>query len=341
MPFFIITALSTGFSTIKKKVLLFGVFVLFVIAFSNFINLMISFSIAKLVISSGYQNNTTLAHDLLNKIEPSFFFQIPLLINNKYAIIIGLIIGLSSSLFSFKKIEKIMIDFHRVTSFFIFKIVTKFLPIFIAGFLLKLLSEGQLKIIIANQLGNSLKIIIVLCIYIFILFLIASWFNLTKLKEIFINISPAIITGFTTMSNGAALPLSIDGSIKNTKDPMLVRSFTPLSTNLHMLGDVICIPLVALIVISMFGAPMPSFFECAKFGVYFIFNKFASPTLPGGTILISLPILKNTLNFTDEMAGLITTLYLIFEPIATAANVAGNGIFIIYIKKILHFFKLY
>ena len=340
LPFFIITALSTAFSTIKRKVLFFGVFVLFVIALSNFINLMISFSIGKLLFSSAYHSNASLVHELVTKIEPSFFIQIPLLINNKYAIIIGLIIGLSCSLFSLNKIEKIMNDFHQLTAFFVFKIVTKLLPIFIAGFLLKLLVEGQLKIMLANHLGHSLKIIMILCIYIFIWFLIASWFNLKKLKEIFTNIFPAILTGFTTMSNGAALPLSIEGSVKNTNDPMLVRSFTPLSTNLHMLGDVICMPLIALIVISIFGASMPSFFECAKFGVYFIFNKFASPVLPGGTIMVSLPVLKNTLNFTDEMTGIMTALYLVFEPIATAANIAGNGIFIIYLKKILNFFKL-
>ena len=96
---------------------------------------------------------------------------------------------------------------------------------------------------------------------------------------------------------------------------------------------------MALIIISGFGAHIPTFFEFAIFGLFFVLNKFAGAGIPGGTIMVSLPILQKTLGFTPEMIGLITAIYIIFDPVATTGNVTANGLFVIFIQKILKFFK--
>ena len=299
---------------------------------------MVSFGIGKVIMSFN-STGLPIVHNIVDKIEPSFKIAIPALIGNGIALLIGLVIGVCCSLFSLKKLEAVANQFNNIIMFFMSKIFVRFLPIFIAGFLLKLFVDGELVNMIKSQLTNSITMVGMLITYIFIWFLIASWFNFARLKEIFINIFPAMITAFSTMSSAAALPLSMEAAQKNTKDEILSRSVVPISTNLHMLGDTICIPIMALIVISMFGAHMPTFLEFAKFGVFFVFNKFAGAGIPGGTIMVSLPVLKDTLGFTGEMTGLIATIYLVFDPVATTGNVTANGLFVIYIQKILNFFK--
>jgi Na+/H+-dicarboxylate symporter len=351
LPFLIISAISTSFAKIPKGGFGFAIFVLLMICLSNFINMMISYCFGSAIINS-HSSTIDINHQILRKIEPSFIFHFPKfeifnysfdmnpsLISNGSALVFGLIVGISCSLFQLKKIENVVNSMNKIMMFFMSKIFVRFLPLFIAGFLLKLFAEGELFSLIKSQLFNSIAMIGLLITYLIIWFLIASWFNFERLKEIFRNIAPAMLTAFSTMSSAAALPLSLEAAEKNTKDKVLSNSIIPISMNLHMLGDTICIPIMALIIISGFGAHTPTFLEFATFGLFFVLNKFAGAGIPGGTIMVSLPILQKTLGFTPEMIGLITAIYIVFDPIATTGNVTANGIFVIFIQKILKFFK--
>jgi Na+/H+-dicarboxylate symporter len=281
----------------------------------------------------------TISGSVADPVKAAFELHLPQLIENKFALVIGLVIGISCSLFSLKKVELVANKANKVIMFFMSKIFIRFLPIFIAGSLLKLLVEGELFDLLRTQLTNSLSMIGLLLLYLLLWFLIAAGFKLTRLKEIFGNVAPAMITAFSTMSSAAALPLSIEAAEKNTKDPVLANSVVPISMNLHMLGDTICIPVMTLIIMTGFGFPLPSFSEFAIFGVYFILNKFAGAGIPGGTIMVTLSVLQSVFHFTPEMTGLITTVYMVFDPVATTGNVTANGLFVIFIQKILNFFK--
>lgn len=340
LPFLIMSAISTAFARIPRGGFGFAIFILGAICISNFINMMISYGFGRVIM--GFNSGSIeIAHQVAKKIEPSFLFAFPSLISNGMALIIGLIVGISCSLFQLKKIEKIANCMNKIVMFFMSKIFIRFLPLFIAGFLLKLFAEGELFSLIKSQFINSISMIGLLISYVFVWFLFASWFNFSRLKEIFNNIAPAMLTAFSTMSSAAALPLSLEAAEKNTKDKVLANSVVPISMNLHMLGDTICIPIMALIIMSGFGHDMPTFLEFATFGVFFVLNKFAGAGIPGGTIMVSLPVLQKTLGFTPEMLGLITAIYIVFDPIATTGNVTANGLFVIFIQKILKFFGKY
>ena len=351
LPFLIISAISTAFAKIPKGGFGFAIFVLCAICISNFLNMMISYGFGSMIMS-GNATKIDIAHNVVRKIEPSFLFSFPKfelfghmfdmnpsIISNGLALVVGLVAGIACSLFQLKKIESIANKMNKIMMFFMSKIFVRFLPLFIAGFLLKLFAEGELFSLIKSQLFNSISMIGLLITYLGVWFLVASWFNFTRLKEIFKNIAPAMLTAFSTMSSAAALPLSLEAAEKNTKDKVLANSIIPISMNLHMLGDTICIPIMALIIISGFGAHTPTFFEFATFGLFFVLNKFAGAGIPGGTIMVSLPILQKTLGFTPEMIGLITAIYIVFDPVATTGNVTANGLFVIFIQKILKFFK--
>ena len=76
-----------------------------------------------------------------------------------------------------------------------------------------------------------------------------------------------------------------------------------------------------------FGVEEPSFYSYIGFTVYFVLAKFSVAAIPGGGILVMLPILERYLGFDGAMTSLITALYILFDPVITCANVLGNGAF--------------
>ena len=85
-----------------------------------------------------------------------------------------------------------------------------------------------------------------------------------------------------------------------------------------------------------FGVAEPGFLSYLIFAAYFVMAKFSVAGVPGGGILVMLPVLESYLGFNGEMLSLITALYILFDPVITCANVLGNGGFAITIER---FFK--
>jgi Na+/H+-dicarboxylate symporter len=141
------------------------------------------------------------------------------------------------------------------------------------------------------------------------------------------------MTAASTMSSAAALPMSITGATKNTHNPVLANSVIPITLNFHMLGDTICIPIMALIVLRTFHMPPPTYWAFAVFGMFFVLNKFAGAGIPGGTIMVSLPVLQHYLGFSEDMLAFITTFYMLVDPITTTGNVTANNLLVIFINR--------
>jgi len=62
--------------------------------------------------------------------------------------------------------------------------------------------------------------------------------------------------------------------------------------------------------------------------------------IPGGGIIVMIPILKTILGFDDTMISIITTLYFLQDGLGTAGNVMGDGALMIIINKILKRLKI-
>ena len=75
------------------------------------------------------------------------------------------------------------------------------------------------------------------------------------------------------------------------------------------------------------------------FVVYFVIAKFSVAGIPGGGIIVMLPILESYLGFNSEMMSLITALYILFDPINTCINVLGNGAFAKMIDNIIFYWS--
>jgi Na+/H+-dicarboxylate symporter len=175
--------------------------------------------------------------------------------------------------------------------------------------------------------------------YLALWLLAAASFRLSKAVEIFKVTFPAIITAFSTMSSAAALPLSLAAAEKNTKDKVLADAVMPLTLNFHMVGDTILVPIMAMIVMLAFNHPLPSVPNFIMFGIFFVLNKFAGGGVPSGTIMVTVPVLKEYFGFDDSMIAFIVAFYGIVDPIATSGNVSANGFFVIIFQKIRNYVK--
>ena len=101
----------------------------------------------------------------------------------------------------------------------------------------------------------------------------------------------------------------------------------PATVNIHLVGDCFAIPIFAYAVLKSFGMNEPSLLSYLTFSLYFVMAKFSVAAIPGGGILVMLPILESHLGFNAEMMSMITALYVLFDPVITCANVFGNGAF--------------
>jgi Na+/H+-dicarboxylate symporter len=71
------------------------------------------------------------------------------------------------------------------------------------------------------------------------------------------------------------------------------------------------------------------------FAFHFVIAKFSVAAIPGGGIIVMIPILEKYLGFNSDMSSLITALYILFDPIITGINVLGNGAFAKVIDKLI------
>ena len=335
LPLLILSGTAIAFSSLRGNSLLFIGMLLGMILISNFTNLMVSAigggCIIPYLLGSGNGSTVRTATDA---ILPFFNFDLPQLLPAVWGLIIGITSGIADTVLGLSKWMKIVRLIRRFTMWFLIKIFIRFLPLFLMGFVLKLLLEGQM--------SEFLKANGAACL-VMVTFIVADlaiwWFGAHKLSGVPAmalakNIFPATATGLSTMSSMAALPFSIEAATKNTKDPVLSNAVMPVTINFHMVGDTIIIPTLTVMVLSGFGYPMPNFISFVYFGILFILNKFAGAGIPGGSVMVSLPILERFFGFTPEMLALMTTFYMLLDPIATATNVTANNFFVLYIQKV-------
>ena len=334
IPFLIFSGTAIAFSSLKNNGLWFVITIMGIIITSNFLNLMFSGVVGCYIIPHiSHMGQSVLVHADHQVILPYFYCNLPQILRNSWALIGGISCGLLSTVFRMRVFMRCVQQVHKLTMLFMLQVFIPTLPLFLMGFVLKLLVEGQMSCFMRNNCWPCLTMVTLLVMYLCVWWYAAHRVSKIPAMTLVKNIFPAIVTGATTMSSAAALPFSIEAATKNTKDPVLVNAVMPISINFHMVGDTICIPILAVIILSSFSLPMPSFTTYLFFGLCFVLNKFAGAGIPGGTIMVSLPILQHYLGFSEEMLALIAALYMLIDPITTAGNVTANNFLVIFIKK--------
>jgi len=303
------------------------------VCFSNFIATFLSHYVGQWA----YQFDLSLALPQEHTgLESAWQLALPTVIPNNIALFSGIALGIAISLLRYELAQHISARLEKLIGF-ILSSFTYLIPLFIAGFVVKLQADGVISTIVKDYALIFILIAAAQFTYITLLYLIANKFNSRNFAQSIKNMLPAAITGFSTMSSAAAMPLTIIGAEKNCVNKDLARSVIPATVNIHLMGDCFAIPIFAYAVLKTFGVAEPTLISYVIFAFYFVLAKFSVAAVPGGGILVMLPILEGYLGFNAPMMSLITALYILFDPVITCANVLGNGSFAMLLDK-LHSF---
>ncbi|MBS0606667.1 MAG: dicarboxylate/amino acid:cation symporter [Parachlamydiales bacterium] len=290
---------------------------------SNFLSTWISYSVGRVA----YQMDLSMVvPNKENLLVPTWLFPLPKWIGNDHAMLSGLILGLGFALFAPQAARSISTFLEKMVGL-ILKGILFAIPFFILGFVLKLSHEGTLVQLLQDYAGILAVVAGTIFTYIAVLYFAANKFNVRASIKSIGNMLPAALTGLGSMSSAAAMPLTILGAEKNARDPDIARSIIPATVNIHMIGDSLAIPIFAFAVMKNFGVAEPSVLAYLQFSLYFVVAKFSAAAVPGGGILVMLPILESKMGFDPGMLSLITALHILFDPVITCANVLGNGAF--------------
>lgn len=308
--------LSSGATKIIGSILL-------LICCSNFISTFLSHYIG---VSVYHMNLSMIMPSATHDLTPFWTLNLPHLIANDWAMFSGITLGLFLSKLAPNLSRHMANRMDQVISILLQGIIY-LIPLFVAGFVVKLQYDGVIGIIIKEYSIIFLLIALALFTYISLAYLCFNQCRISGFLANIKNMLPAVISGFSTMSSAASMPLTIIGAENNAHNKDLARAVVPVTVNIHLVGDCFAIPIFAFAILKSFGMEEPSLLSYVTFTCYFVLAKFSVAAIPGGGILVMLPILEAYLGFNSEMMSLITALYILFDPVITCANVLGNGAF--------------
>ncbi|MDR3151396.1 MAG: dicarboxylate/amino acid:cation symporter [Holosporaceae bacterium] len=331
LPFLLFSFVAVALSAIPREGMLFVLGLMAMVFASNFLNVMLAGCVGFFLLSDFQAQNIVNTSVV---IEPLFNLNLPCLLGTSSALLVGVGVGLFNSFYQHRYIFSIINCVHGLVMKFMKRFFIPLLPIFVCGFLMKLFAEGKM----AGFLGHNLCICLLmfgfllayLCLWLFV----AANFKFLRAMEILRNILPAVVTALSTMSSAAALPMSLVAAQKNTGDKVLSDAVMPLTMNFHMVGDTIVIPIMALMVMISLNHPLPTVSNFVMFGIFFVLNKFAGGGVPSGTIMVTIPVLREYFNFDDSMIAFIIAFYGVIDPVATAGNVSANNFFVVIFQKV-------
>lgn len=354
LPIIIFSYLSSCILSFKKGVLIFVIILLSTVYISNFIATLAGYGSFLLVFDKINTITHTISSDIPKVLTPMWSLSLPKLLPNDWALYLGLLSGLSFSFFRsyaeaqnkqnllkiYNNFENFTNTLQKASSFFLVRMFIPLMPFFILGFIINLKHTGALSQIITSYGPIFIFIICIQAIYSIFLFAVVAKFNFNVLYIYIRNTIPAIIAGFSTMSSIAAMPLTLQAAEKNTGNPTMAHILIPATVNIHMIGNSLTIPIMAISCLLAFGAPFPDFQSYIFFGLSFALAQFAVTAVPSGGIFIMIPLMEKFLGFTPEMVSIITTLNVLLDAPITASSIMGNSALAIFLNKIFTKLKI-
>ena len=230
---------------------------------------------------------------------------------------------------------KFVETYNRYVRTFLVRYFIPIVPVYIFGFTVKLCYEGTLTLLFLGYGKVFIMIIMAMGTYVIAQYVLAAFLSGQNLTRLLRQMMPATLTGFSTMSSAAAMPVTLRCCENMSGDKSLSSLVIPITANIHMIGDAISITLMAMVIQKMSAGTWMDASQVLTYAFAFSFAKLSCVGLPGASILVVLPVLTRYFEFSPEMISLITTLYILQDPIGTATNVISNGAFVMNFKYIL------
>lgn len=335
LPWMIGSYIATALLSIKEQApwLIFGIIGL--ATFSNAFASFLAYGLG-IVVLPYFSQGTSVLQSFQGQSLSSFeIFLLPRVIDPSYAMLLGMGLGFLFRVIHVPVLEKALFLMKEAINWFLQTVFIPLLPVFILGFTLKIKREGILFDLAAQYSQIFVFLWISVTLYVLFLYAIGTGFRFKPWIESIRNMLPAWITGMATMSSAATMPVTLASTEKNIKDPDFVRLVIATTVNIHMVGVSLGTALLALSLLTLTGHPLPDFWVYSNFVLYFCLARFSTAAIPGGSLLVLLPIVQIHLGFDQNLSSLITLIYILQDPLSTSANVMSNGAFAMIFHRLI------
>jgi Na+/H+-dicarboxylate symporter len=340
LPFIVFSFITTGILSFKKNAPLVLSILLGCVLISNSIVAFFSYFVGKALLPLLAMKIDPTTMTASQNMEPLFAIKLPVLFGSFYAMLAAVICGISLSFYTIPTVEASVKALKNLVEIIVNNLFIPILPLYVFGFLLEINHQGVFMQLFQTY-GRTFALIVILqMIVLFSIYFISAQGNLKKTLQYIHVAMPSYLTAFGTMSSTATIPVTVQCTEQNTSNPALSAMATPILANIHLLGDAISTPMLALVTMFIFQGSLPDPAIYSVFVAYFCINMLAVAGIPGGGIIVMIPILKAILGFDDMMISIITTLYFLQDGLGTAGNVMGDGALMIIINKILKRLKI-
>ncbi|MGD1997359.1 MAG: cation:dicarboxylase symporter family transporter [Candidatus Dependentiae bacterium] len=334
LPLVVFFFISNGVFAFAHNSLMMILLLLSTVFVSNILTSIYTFLVGGSAV--GYLTGSTLSVSTVGGrvITPLYSLGLPSLISSEGAMLSALVVGVFLSFVSLPPVRSFIASGKRMIEWGLSQLFIPLLPLYVFGFFLKMLQELPLA-----QLCGTYGMVFILSVSMQLVYLAAAYFVVTggRWQQAYASFStafPSYMTALGTMSSIAALPVSVLCAEKNSKNKPLSQFAMPIMANVHLMGDAVCVPLFALATMHLFTGVLPTFSLYMTFVLFFCLTMLAVSGIPGGGIIMMLPLLKSLFGFTPEMLSVMTALYLLQDGFGTAANVMGDGALVILLDKI-------
>ncbi len=337
MPLIVFSFIFSCLSSFQKKAPLLIVIILGLVTTSNFVCLQLGYFTGDFVLPlMGYHaaNAIQQTANVLPHLEPFFVIPYPRLITTDMALLLGTLVGLYGAFWGNEKLSMWGNILKNNVQAGLTKIFIPLVPLYVIGFLFKIQHDDSLIEMFAGY-GPVIGLVIVLQAVTTLLFYIkANYWNIQDIKTSLRNVFPSGLVALSTMSSAATMPLTLEAAEKNTKNKSIAQLVIPATTNIHHVGDSVGVPILIAAVYAINGFDAMSYSTFLLLSMYYVVAKYGVASVPGGEVIVLLPILESHFGLTNAMGGLLTTLYILCDPFITVSNVLSNGAFAILIDKL-------
>lgn len=333
LPFLVLPFIVSSISLMKSKGIILVFSLIFLITLSNFVSICIGGVLSSTFVPM-MSLETTFNPGDAQTLEALYEFELEPLLSIETILMIGFVLGIALSFSKNNVINGYVETTKKFSTFFFQKIFIPLMPVYIFGTLLKLDVENDFAQVFRDFGSVILMIVLVQLSYITFMFWVGNKFSFSKAIACLKNCLPAWLLGFSTMSSLVTMPVTLKAAEENLEDKNIAQVAITSTVNCHDVGECISLTVIAMTVLLMSsGMVFPEFSLFIKFAFILAVAQFTGVSVPGGSVVIIIPLLTRYFNFSPEMIGLVATLSIFMDPIGTAHNVLGNSAFALIIKR--------
>ncbi|MDR2283128.1 MAG: dicarboxylate/amino acid:cation symporter [Sphingobacterium sp.] len=264
---------------------------------------------------------------------PYFTLSFPPIFDVMSALVFAFLIGIGLARLENSTLEKAAIDFEKIISFLIEKLIIPILPVFIFGIFLDMTYSGKVGLI----LDVFIKIIgVIFGMHILLLvtqFVIAGFIGKKNPFRLLATMMPAYFTALGTQSSAATIPVTLAQAKKAGVSEDIANFTVPLCATIHLAGSMLKIVACVVALMLMQGMPIDAL-QMSGFICMLGVTMIAAPGVPGGAIMAAIGVIASMLGFDLQNQALMISLYIAMDSFGTACNVTGDGAIAVIVDSI-------